>query len=130
MVSGPSGRFSRAAGALAFAVHLGCSSVPPNGEAIVVVDTDLPVPLIVSELRVDLYETDGYWFESRDIRLPDARDWPLSFSVVAPDSASKDVLVRLRAHPEGRVRSYKGERFQEWEAYTAPFVAATVEEMC
>ncbi len=88
-------------------------TLPPLGEALVVVDTDLPVPSVVSRLRVDVYE-DGTWKESRDLARPDPRDWPASFSVVAEDDGRvHEVLLRVRAYQEGATRTYRGERFAE-----------------
>jgi len=100
----------------------GCaeSTLPPYPEAFVVVDTNLPIPGLVSRLRIDLYAADGTWFDSRDVGLPDARDWPASFSVYSDDdSRERTVWVRLRAYPDTRVRDYRGERRLEW---SAPFV--------
>jgi formylglycine-generating enzyme required for sulfatase activity len=75
--------------------------LPPLGEAVVVVDTDLPVPRVASALRVDTYTTDGTWLESRDIALRDPRDWPASFSVqAADDTRDRDVVIRVRVHGE------------------------------
>ena len=77
---------------------------PPFGEALVVVDTDLPVPRVVSRLRVDVLSADGALIDSRDDILPDARDWPASFSVFVDEAArEREVLVRLRAYPDARV---------------------------
>lgn len=87
--------------ALVSAAAAGCAAreLPPLGEALVVVDTDLPMPRVVSALRVDLYAIDGTWLDSRDVGRPDPRDWPVSFSVqAADDRAERDVVVRLRAH--------------------------------
>lgn len=97
----------------------GCTGeLPPLGEAVVVVDTDLPVPSLVGELRVDLYTKDpttggaAAWYQTRTIPLPDPRDLPVSFSVFNPtDDAERTALVRLRAYPRGRLRDYRGERF-------------------
>ncbi|MGE3670543.1 MAG: formylglycine-generating enzyme family protein [Polyangiaceae bacterium] len=88
---------------------------PPLAEAVLEVDTNLAVPSLIQRLRVDLYSEDGAWFESRDIALPDPRDWPLSFSVYSADEAQRRaVWVRLRAYPEDGVRNYEGERFGDW----------------
>jgi formylglycine-generating enzyme required for sulfatase activity len=89
----------------------GCSGVlPPLPEIVVVADTDLPVPLAVTSLRVDLYTAEGAWFESADIARPDPRDWPVSFSVYSDDPArARLVWVRLRAYLDGRTRDYLGE---------------------
>ena len=79
------------------------------GEAIFVVDTDLPVPRVASRLRVDVFSGDGTWIATRDDVRPDPRDWPVSFSVYADDDSKGHVLlVRLRAYPDGRQTSYRG----------------------
>lgn len=92
---------------------VGCNDLPPYGEALFVVDTDLPVPLLASELRLDVYTADGSrWYESRTIALPDRLDWPASFSIFNPnDDGVLEALVRIRIHPRGKVRDYRGERF-------------------
>lgn len=94
----------------------GCDdSLPPWAEALVVIDTDAPVPQVVNRVRVDLYDADGVWFDSRDLARPDPRDWPVSFSVYSDDEAHGDRFwVRARAYPEGRVRDYRGERYRPW----------------
>ena len=82
-----------AARALSMAGLAGCAALscgpralPPLGEVLVVVDTDLPVPRVASGLRVDTYgATDGVWLDSRDVARRDPRDWPASFSVQAID---------------------------------------------
>ncbi|MBS2015107.1 MAG: SUMF1/EgtB/PvdO family nonheme iron enzyme [Deltaproteobacteria bacterium] len=79
----------------------GCGDreLPPLGEALVVVDTDLAVPRVASRLRVDTYAFDGTWLEARDVARPDRRDWPASFSVQAPDDViDRDVVVRVRVY--------------------------------
>lgn len=77
--------------------------LPPFGEALVVVDTDLPVPRVVSRLRVDLQGEDGVVFATRDDVRPDVRDWPTSFSVFTDDTArGRTVVVRMRAYLEAR----------------------------
>jgi formylglycine-generating enzyme required for sulfatase activity len=103
-------------GIVAFIMLAGvaCSNdLPAYGEALVIVDTDAPVPSYVGRLRLDLFSADGSsWFESRDIALRDALDWPASFSIYTPDdNAEHDTLVRVRIYPEGQVRDYHGERF-------------------
>ncbi|MBS2012769.1 MAG: SUMF1/EgtB/PvdO family nonheme iron enzyme [Deltaproteobacteria bacterium] len=100
-------------GALVLASATSCSravpEAPPLPEALVVVDTDLPVPLVASRLRVDLFSRDGTWFDSADFGRPDPRDWPASFSVYSEDeSREREVWVRLRIYPEGAVDSYRG----------------------
>jgi formylglycine-generating enzyme required for sulfatase activity len=84
--------------------------LPPRGEALLVVDTDLPVPRVVSRLRIDVSTEDGRWLASRDDLRPDPRDWPTSFSVFADDPARpRVVVVRLRAYPDGRLVPYRGD---------------------
>jgi len=115
----PSPSAQRLLSMLALTVVTGCSrELPPLGEAVVVVDTDLPVPTLAGELRIDLYtrdpETGGAerWYASRTIALPDPRDWPVSFSVYNPDEEGERMgLMRLRVYPRGRLRDYHGERF-------------------
>lgn len=82
---------------------------PPYGEVLLVVDTDLPVPRVATRLRIDAYTSDGTWLASRDELRPDPRDWPVSFSVTTDDEQrGRQVLVRLRAYPEGRQIPYRG----------------------
>src|SRR5579862_6713061 len=83
------------------AILPGCTSAPaPYGEALIIADTDLPVPAVVDRLRIDTYAPDGSWFGSVDVARPEANDWPVSFGVAAPDASTRDVLVRLRAYSE------------------------------
>ena len=80
-----------------------------------VVDTDLPVPLVAGRMRVDFFDESWTWYESRDIARPDPRDWPVSFSVYSEDEARDHrVWMRVRIYAEGKVRDYRGERFREW----------------
>lgn len=100
---------------LGFAVVLGVAcgprELPPLGEAVVVVDTDLPVPRVASAMRVDTYATSGEWLESRDIALRDPRDWPASFSVQAADDArDRDIVVRVRVHGDRMRDAVSGPR--------------------
>jgi len=93
-------------------IACGPEPLPPLGEALIIVDTDLPVPTIASRLRIDIYTGDGRWYESRELRREQPGDWPVSFSVYDPDpNRPRDLLVRLRAFPAGIVRDYHGERF-------------------
>ncbi len=105
---------SAALGAIAALGALACGEeLPPYAEAIVVVDVAARVPNVVERVRIDLYDASGTWFESRDVARPDARDWPVSFSVFSDDEAAdKRVWLRVRAYPEGRVRDYRGERYE------------------
>ena len=87
------------------------SELPPRGELVLTVDTDLPVPELASRLRVDLYSTDGHWFDSRDVFLGNPDAWPASFSLLHPtdQGGPSEALVRLRVFPEGATRGYRGE---------------------
>jgi formylglycine-generating enzyme required for sulfatase activity len=110
----------------------GCGGevIEPHGEAIIAVHTDMPVPGIVSAMRLDLYDENG-WFESREIATPRAESWPLSFSVVSRHSdRDPRVLVRLRAYPSGRVRDYRGERFESALSYQEPWAPASMAQLC
>jgi formylglycine-generating enzyme required for sulfatase activity len=100
----------------------GCRSTPaPLGEALVVVDTDAPVEALDLRLRVDTYAADGTWLDSREIARRYAQDWPTSFSVFTPDEAhGRDVVVRLRLYPDGKIRDYRGERFAARPAPGSP----------
>jgi formylglycine-generating enzyme required for sulfatase activity len=105
--------------------------LPPHGEVLVAVDTDLPVPTLAARLRVDLYSEDGRWFESRDIGRGDPRDWPATFSVFSDDDTKeKRVLVRLRVYPEGITRDYHGERFEARPEFREPPSAHSIAELC
>lgn len=87
--------------------------LPARGEALVVVDTDLPAPAVAGHFRVDFYSADGRWYDSRGLAVPDASRWPLSFSVYSEDfSRETQVVVRLRVYPDGRERDYRGERYE------------------
>ena len=67
------------------------------------VDTDLPVPRVVSRLRVDITTEDGSVVATRDDVRPDPQDWPTSFSVFSDDeNKSKVLLVHLRAYLDAR----------------------------
>jgi formylglycine-generating enzyme required for sulfatase activity len=97
---------------LAAAGCLDARTLPPLGEALVIVDTNAAVPLLVSRLRVDAYTTSGTWYASQDFGLPSPSAWPASFGVYAPESGeSKTVLLRLRAYADGNVEDYRGEVF-------------------
>jgi formylglycine-generating enzyme required for sulfatase activity len=135
-------RFRPWLAALACAVAPGCTTPPvaaPIGEALVVVDTDMPVPKLAARLRADFYTTSGTWYATRDLALPSGpdagvttSDWPVSFAVTLdPSAAANDVILRLRLYPEGKVRDYLGERYQERPALCdVPGCASTTPSMC
>jgi formylglycine-generating enzyme required for sulfatase activity len=105
---------SRFLHALVLALGAGCAllepaPLPPRGETLLVVDTDLPVPLVVSRLRIDVSTEDGRWIATRDDVRADPRDWPTSFSVYADDEARpRTLVVRLRAYLDARLVPYAG----------------------
>jgi formylglycine-generating enzyme required for sulfatase activity len=97
---------------LAVATACGDTQLPPLGEALVIVDTDAAVPLLISRLRVDAYTTDGVWYSSDDFGLPAPLNWPASFGIYSPDpDLGKTVILRLRGYADGNVRDYRGERY-------------------
>ncbi len=100
--------------------------LPPLGEVEIVVDTDMPVPRLVSRLRVDAYsEPDVRWIESRDFLRASPADWPASFVVYSPDASRGGTMrVRLRAYLDGKVRDYRGERYMESPPDGAPNAVA------
>jgi formylglycine-generating enzyme required for sulfatase activity len=108
---------------------LSCSShateLPPLGEALIVVDTDLPLSL-AQRLQIDVYEGSA-WNESRDVVLASRASFPISFSIFSPDQGDRTALVRLRIHPEGRTRGYHGERFAP--RHPSPFAPGVVAEL-
>jgi len=95
--------------------------LPHLPEALVIVDTNVPVPLVAARLRIDLYDETGAWFETSDVARPSPADWPASFSVYSDDeSRAKRVWIRLRAYGEGRQLDYRGERFRDWDTLLTP----------
>lgn len=101
-----------AAAVLAFACGPLESSEPPLGETLVIVDTDMPVPRFVSRLRIDIYDGNGVWYETREVSRARVTDWPTSFGVHAPDmNGTRVATIRLRAYADDGVRDYRGERF-------------------
>ena len=115
---------------------LGCGQqraemLPPLGEVVVSIDTDAPVPQLIGRLRIDLFDEDGAWLDSRDIARTKASDWPASFSLYTEDDKKeRRVLVRARAYLEGRLRDYHGERFEQRPSYVEPKVENTLSDLC
>ncbi len=96
------------------------AALAPLGEVILVVDTDAPLALVTT-LRIDIYSEEGKWLESREFNRIDAHSWPTSFSVFSPEPGQeRRALVRLRVFPSGRVRDYRGERFEPAPLGRAP----------
>src|SRR5262245_23317921 len=92
---------------------MACSNeLPPYGQVLLIVDTDLPAPELAGRLRIDTYDEAGTWTDSLDRALPQPGSFPTTFTVLSTDVAQpRKVLVRLRAYPEGGTRDYLGERF-------------------
>ena len=94
-----------------------CSDRPmlePYPAAVIEVDTNLPVPLAISRLRVDVFSADGTWFRSSDFARADPLDWPVSFGIYSEDEANGATMwIRLRAYLDGEVEDYRGERFRD-----------------
>jgi formylglycine-generating enzyme required for sulfatase activity len=109
----------------------GCQEdLPPFGEVVIHVDTDLPVPALAARLRVDVFAEDGSWLSTRDHALARPSDWPVSFSVLSRDEQTpREVLVRLRVYPEGKVRDYLGERYAERPTFAESY-ARNEAELC
>ena len=97
---------------------------PPQGEVILAVDTDMPVPAFVNRLRIDAYDANGVWYVSRDLDRSHLTDWPASFAFdLDGGQVEKLVALRLRAYASSNVRDYRGERF-------APFVVQCDSPAC
>ncbi len=112
---------------------LGCSSqseLPPFGEVLLEIDTNVAVPGAIGRVRFDLFADDGVWLQSGDFATPHASDFPLSMSVYNDSSVARSVLVRVRGYPEGRQRDYLGERFAERPSFEEPSVPASLAEAC
>jgi formylglycine-generating enzyme required for sulfatase activity len=114
---------------------LGCQPeaevLPPYGEVLVEIDTDLAVPKTLDRVRIDLFGSAGLWLESRDFAVFDPNDFPLSFSVYNESfSEAREMLVRVRGYAEGRLRDYRGERFEPRPPFQEPPVASTLAEAC
>lgn len=112
-------------------VIAGCSAREsvPRGETVVVVDTDLPVPDVVTTARIDVYAEDGTWLVSRDVEAADPRSWPVSFGLAAGDTSERRV-VRVRVFPRHRLRDYVGVRRSAPAPSPVITTPSTVEEMC
>jgi hypothetical protein len=103
---------------LAAAVACGGREAPrAYGEALLIVDTDLPLAF-ATRLRVDMY-ADGAWFDSREVTRGSTAEWPASLGLYSDDDTKeKLVWVRFRVYPNGGQRDYRGERFRDIGAET------------
>jgi formylglycine-generating enzyme required for sulfatase activity len=99
-----------AATAALCALGLACSGgAKPRAQALIVVDTNLPVPgqlltdtslsfdATVDTVRVDAVSDDGAVIDFREFLLPDATDWPVSFGIASGAHAGQMIRVRIRA---------------------------------
>ena len=84
--------------------------LPEFGNVLVQVDTDAPVPGLVTRLRVDVFDGER-WISSRGFTVRAPGDWPASFVLYHPGEATRTSLVRLRAYADGTERDYLGERY-------------------
>ncbi len=87
---------------------LGCTDADPRAQWVVVVDTDapltgqlvdqpeLPADAAIDSLRIDVIAADGERLATRELTVPDPRDWPISFGVVA--EGPRPERLRLRAY--------------------------------
>jgi formylglycine-generating enzyme required for sulfatase activity len=106
----------------------GCAPTP-FGEVLVRVESEPSVPGFLGHLRIDLYDQGGTWYQSRDVATPDASGWPISFSLFTDQPGDKTVRLRLRGYPEGGVRDYLGERFDDLP-FVDPSSAHSLAELC
>jgi formylglycine-generating enzyme required for sulfatase activity len=105
---------------------LACANTKPAGSVLVTVDTDVDVPRLMDRMRVDVFALPGMvWLDSRDVsvraepapgadrgvRNAGAFALPFSFALQA-DGASSEALLRIRGYRDGKVRDYRGERFE------------------
>jgi formylglycine-generating enzyme required for sulfatase activity len=117
--------------ALSTVVGIGCQGVPPRGEVVVFVDTDLPVPELASSMRVDVFTRDGDWIESGEVFLGGAGAWPASFGLVnLHDRGLAEALLRIRVFPEGATRLYRGEGLDAPVPWDPPTPKGSIEELC
>jgi formylglycine-generating enzyme required for sulfatase activity len=124
-------RSLRALAFVAFACPAACATAPaPLGEVLLVVQTDVAIPRRVNRLRVDVYGTDGALLDSRELDAPSLRDWPISFSIVADREEERQVVVRLRAYPEGHVITHAELEAMRTNVSAQPVVYGTLEDAC
>ena len=90
------------------ALSLRCQAelLPPRSEVVVEVDTDAPVPLTVTRLRVDVFDARGAWVDTNDFVLDTPNRWPASFGVYSSIARNDAAVVRLRAYAEPSIGDY------------------------
>ncbi len=103
----------------------------PFGEVLVQVDTNLRVPQALSRVRFDLFDAQNRWLDSRDFATPEPSDFPLSFSVYDDAmTGSRTAYLRVRGYTDGRIRDYRGERFESRPTFEAPSTQASLGAAC
>ena len=91
-----------------------CGKPSEPAEVLIVVDTNLPVPRVVSSMHFDFYKSDGTWFDSRTEDQLTADRFPLSFTLAGDQMQRANVMVRIRAFKRGSLRPYTGEQYRAW----------------
>jgi len=84
---------------LGVAVLAACSA-EARPQAVVHVDTDLPIPTFADTLRIERLGPDGAVIDARVRVAPDPAEWPLSFGVV---TETEPIRLRLRIYPSTRI---------------------------
>jgi formylglycine-generating enzyme required for sulfatase activity len=110
----------------------GCTDeLPPVGEVVVPVGPDMPVPRLVVELRIDLFDEEGRWFASREVLARRPEDWPVGFSLwTREQDREQSATVRLRAYPAFTFRDYLGERYEPQPDYSGPWTPRNLQQLC
>jgi formylglycine-generating enzyme required for sulfatase activity len=119
--------------ALGVAAAAGCERdpLPARPSAVIDVDTDLPVPAVLSRLQVDVFDETGRWIQARRFALTRKDDWPTSFGVAVPDGDRETtVLVRLRGYVNGAEQDYRGERSFERKPYVPIPYPKSIDQLC
>lgn len=107
------------------------TTLEPYGEVLVQVDTNLRVPQALSRVRFDLFDAERRWLDSRDFATPEPSDFPLSFSVYDDTrSGTRTAYLRVRGYTDGRVRDYRGERFQSLPEFEGPSTQPSLSSAC
>jgi hypothetical protein len=102
---------------------------PAYPSAVITVDTDMPVPQVISRLRVDIFNGSGDWIDERQFAFTDAAQWPVSFGVFLPDDTrSVDIMLRIRGF--AAERDYLGERFVARRPFEPERVATSLQDLC
>ena len=93
----------------------GCGAdAPTDPSVLIVVDTNLPAPMAITQVRFDVYSDEGTWFDARTVDVGTTGAWPLTFRVAGKAAETTSLVVRARAYLAENTRPYTGHRFQEW----------------